>query len=163
MRSGWKMLLVLLLVPVTITLAMGVIPAASKEMSEQEMELVREKLRADKKLFIAHNMGLTQSESVDFWPVYSRYQKEREGIANRMIALIQDYAKSYETMTDAKAKDLLERSLAIRSDRLKLRRAYLPEFRRVLSDRKVARYYQLEQKLRSVAMFQLAAQIPFVQ
>lgn len=160
MRAVCKMLLML---PLTITLAMGAIPAASKDMSAQERELVWAKVRADKKLFISQNMGLMQSEAVGFWPVYDRYQKELEGIATRSMKVIEDYAASYDTMTDATAKDLLNRYLAIQSDRLKVRRAYLPEFRRILSDRKVARYYQLENKIRAVAMFQLAAKIPFVQ
>lgn len=152
----------LLVVICTGLLALGVGPAASKDMSEQEMELVRAKVRADKKLFIAQNMGLTESEAVGFWPVYDRYQKELEGLANRTIGLIEDYAKSYNSMTDATARDLVDRYLAIQRDRLKVRRAYVPDFRRVLPQRKVGRYYQLENKIRSVAMFELAARIPLV-
>ncbi len=162
MRSGSKVLLVLLLMPLAITLTVGVLPAASEGMSARDVELLRAKVRADKKLFISQNMGLMQSEAVGFWPVYDRYQKELEGLANRTIALIEDYARSYDTMTNATAKDLLDRYLAIQADRLKVRRAYLPEFRRVLSDRQVARYYQLENKIRAVTMFQLAAKIPFI-
>lgn len=143
-------------------LALGVIPTAAMAMSAQERELLREKVRADKKLFISQNMGLTESEAVGFWPVYDRYQKEREALTNRMISLIEDYAKGYEAMDDATAKGLLDRYLAIQGDRLKLRKNYLPDFRKVLSDKKVARYYQLENKIRSVVMFQLAAKIPFV-
>ncbi len=157
-----KIMLMLLMMPLAITLAVGVLPAASEGMSAQEMEMLRAKVRADKKLFISQNMGLMQSEAVGFWPVYDRYQKELEGLANRTIALIEDYAGSYDRMTDATAKDLLNRYLVIEADRLKVRRAHLPEFRRVLSDRQVARYYQLENKIRAVAMFQLASKIPFV-
>ena len=146
----------------TCILTLGVIPAASKDMSAQEMEMLRAKVRADKKLFISQNMGFTESEAVGFWPVYDRYQKEREALTNRMIALIEDYAGSYDTMDDTTAKGLLDRYLAIQGDRLKLRKDYLPDFRKVLSDKKVARYYQLEQKIKSVVMFQLAAKIPFV-
>ncbi len=163
MRAGCKMMLMLLMIPLTITLTMNVLPAASEDMSAKEMELILAKVRADKKLFISQNMGLTQSESVGFWPVYDRYQKELEALMGRSIRLVEDYARSYNHMTDATAKELLDRYLAIQADRLKVRRAYLPAFRQVLSDKKVARYYQLENKIRAVARFELAAQIPFVQ
>ena len=44
--------------------------ALAQEKPADTMQLVREKVAADKKLFIAANMGLTESEAKAFWPVY---------------------------------------------------------------------------------------------
>jgi hypothetical protein len=81
---------------------------------------------------------------------------------NRMIKLIRDYANNYETMADQTAKRLMDESLAIEADRLKLRQAYLPRFRKVLREKQVARYYQLENKVQAAMSYELAAEIPLV-
>lgn len=138
-------------------------PAASTDLPSQDMEILLDKLRADKKLLVSQNMGLTSTEGRDFWPVYDRFQKDLAGIANRKIKLISDYADNYETMSDGVARDILDRFLTIEGDQLKLRKSYLSQFRKVLADKKVARYYQLENKIQALVNFQLAANIPLVQ
>jgi len=50
------------------------------------MEIVREKLRADKKLLVAQAMELTQSEADKFWPVYESYQKDLIKLAGFPVA-----------------------------------------------------------------------------
>ena len=76
--------------------------------------------------------------------------------------MIQDYADAYENMSDPAAKKLLEESLAIDEVGLKLRQAYLPKFRQVLPEVKVARYFQLENKIQAALYYGLAAEIPLV-
>ena len=127
------------------------------------MDILLEKFRADKKYLVSQNMGLTSTEARDFWPVYDRYQKDLAGIANRKIKLISDYAENYETMSDGVAREILNRFLTIEDDRSKLRKSYLPQFRKVLPDKKVVRYYQLENKILALVNFELAANIPLVQ
>jgi hypothetical protein len=83
-------------------------------------------------------------------------------IVERTKKLIEDYAKNYQTMTDATAKKLVNEMLVIENERLKLRRAYLPKFRKVLSEKKVARYYQLENKIHAVVMYELAKILPLM-
>jgi hypothetical protein len=142
---------------------LGVLPALAQETPADNMEIVREKIRSDKKLFIAANMGLTESEAKAFWPVYDNYQKDLDGLADRSIKLIQEYAKSYDTMSDEVAKKLLDEYLAIEAERQKLREFYLPSFRKALPEKKVARYYQLENKILAVINYELAAEIPLIQ
>ena len=60
------------------------------------MQLVIEKIRADKKLFIAANMQLTEAEAKGFWPVYEQYQDELFLLRARTLKLINDYAEAYE-------------------------------------------------------------------
>ena len=104
------------------------------------MEIVKEKVRADKKLFIATNMELTESEAKAFWPVYEAYQAELGRLRNRDSNLIDEFAANFGAMTDDMAKKLLDNSLSIDSGYLKLRQSYLAKFRDVLPDTKVARY-----------------------
>lgn len=132
------------------------------DMPTDNMQLVVEKIRADKKLFIAENMGLTDVEAKAFWPVYETYQDELFLLRARTMNLIDSYAEAYEEMTDSTAKELLEESLAIENLGLNLRQAYIPKFREVLPAVKVVRYYQIENKINAVLMFELAAKIPLI-
>jgi hypothetical protein len=137
--------------------------AQAQDKPADNMEIVKEKIRTDKKLFIATNMQLTESEAKEFWTVYDAYQAELVKLVEREIKLIEDFAANYETMSDSVAKKLLNDSLSIDSNHLKLRQMYLAKFRGVLSDKKVARYYQLESKIDAVFEFELARKIPLVQ
>jgi hypothetical protein len=66
-------------------------------------------------------------------------------------------------MTDNTAKDLLDELMTIETLGLKLRQTYLPKFREVLSDVKVVRYYQIENKIYAALSYELAAKIPLIQ
>jgi len=146
-----------------ITLIGFVGSAAAQDKAADNMDLVKEKIRTDKKLFIATNMQLTESEAKAFWPVYEAYQADLAKLRDREIKLIEKFAVNYETMSDDAAKTLLEDSLSIDSDHQKLRQSYLSKIRGVLSDKKVARYYQLESKIDAVLEYEMAKRIPLVQ
>jgi len=138
------------------------VPALAQDKPVDTMQIVREKIQADKKLFIAQNMKLTEAEAKAFWPVYDRYQGDLAKLTDRNIKLIEDYVKNYEAMTDETAQKLLDEFLAIEGDRWKLRESYRPQFMKVLSAKRVARYYQLENKIHAVVSYDLARKIPLV-
>jgi hypothetical protein len=147
---------------VLCVLFLCIVPVCAQDKPADTNQLVREKIQADKKLLVAENMQLSEAEAKVFWPVYEGYQKDLGKIVERTKKLIDDYAKNYQTMTDATAKKLVNEMLVIENERLKLRRAYLPKFRKVLSDKKAARYYQLENKIFAVVSYELAKVIPLV-
>jgi len=135
-------------------------PATAQEKPADNMQLVLEKIRADKKLLVAENMELTEAESKGFWPIYGRYQDELFLLRARTAKLISDYADAYEQMTNDKAKKLLDELMRIEALGLKLRQAYLPKFRSVLPEIKVVRYYQIENKIHAALLYELGAKIP---
>jgi cell division protein FtsB len=137
--------------------------AAAQDTPADNMDIVKEKIRTDKKLFIVTNMQLTKTEAKNFMPVYGDYQAKLEKLVDRKGKLIEKFAANYETLSDDIAKSLLDNDLAIDSDYQKLRQSYLPKFRGVLSDKKVARFYQLESKIHALVEFELARRIPLVQ
>ena len=136
--------------------------AAAQQEPSANMQIVAEKIRADKKLLVASNMELTEAEAAKFWPVYDAYQADLGKLADRTIALIKDYAANYESMTDMAADKLLTEMLAIEKDRASLLNKYRDKFAATVSARKVARYYQIENKIRAVVNYQLADEIPLV-
>ena len=139
------------------------VPGFAQDKPADNMQIFREKLRADKTVVVAEVMQLTEAESKSFWPVYENYQAESKKVNDRLIGVIQSYASQYASLTDSAAKKLLDDSMAIEADRQKLRQTYLPKFRQVLPEVKVARFYQVENKIQAVVNYELAAGIHFAQ
>ena len=139
-----------------------VIPGISQEKPSDNMQILREKIRADKKLLVAENMQLTEAEAKAFWPVYDQYQDELFLLRTRTLKLIKDFADAYEKMSNETAKKLMDEFMTIESLGPKLRQTYLPKFRKVLPEVKVVRYYQIENKINAVLMYELAANIPLM-
>jgi len=137
-------------------------PVVSQDKPADNMQILRDKIKADKKLLVASDMKLTDSEAKAFWPVYEKYQDELFLLRTRTLKLINDYADAYEKMSNDKAKTLLDELMNIDSLGLKLRQAYLPKFRQVLPEVKVVRYYQIENKINAALMYELAANIPLM-
>ena len=135
-------------------------PAAAKPADT--MQILREKLKADKKLLVAANMDLSEAEAKKFWPLYEEYQKELNKLNDRIAMVIVDYAKEFNanTLTDAKATKLLEQSFAIEEAESKLKRSFLPRLAKALPGRKVARYMQLENKVRALVKYEIAGEVP---
>jgi hypothetical protein len=144
--------------------AFGVFPAFSQDKAADNTQIMIDKLKADKKLVVAANMDLTESEAQGFWPVYDEYQKELAALNQRLGKLIDSYAADYNanTLTDEKAKKLTEEFLAIGKDEAKLPASFVPKLNKVLPAKKVLRYLQIENKIRSLIKYSLAEQIPLV-
>ena len=151
-----------LVLTLTIFLAGVTMPALAEEKPADNMQLVQEKIKADKKLFVAENMQLTEKEAKAFWPVYESYQKDLGKHNDQVLKLIDDYAKNYETMTDQTAQNLTNKYLALESERVKLLQTYVPKVSKAVGSKKAARYLQLENKINAIVRFELAANIPLV-
>jgi DNA repair photolyase len=142
-----------------------VAPVVAQDKPADNMQILRDKIKADKKLVVAANMDLTESEAKAFWPVYEEYQKDLASIYHRLGKLIESYAAEYRanTLTDEKAKTLVDEMVAIDKTDGGLQASYVPKLSKVLPAKKVARYLQIESKIRAALKYELAANIPLVQ
>jgi hypothetical protein len=128
-------------------------------------QVLLDKVRADKKLVVATNLNLTEEEAKGFWPVYEAYQKDLQQLNGRLQKTIKAYADAYNKgpVSNETAKQLLDEVLAIEEGEVKLKRAYVPKLERVVPMSKVARYLQIENKIRAAVKNELAGGIPLVQ
>ena len=161
-KARWALLIVTALMVVVVAFAA---PALTQDKLSDNMQILREKIKADKKLLVAANMGLTESEAKGFWPVYEEYQNDLATINQRIVKLIESYAADYRanTLTDEKAKKLIDELVAIEQAEAGLKASYVPKLSKVLPQKKVARYLQIENKIRAVVKYDLAAGVPLVQ
>jgi len=139
------------------------LPAAAQTASD--MKILADKIKADKKLVVAANMQLTEEEAKGFWPVYESYQKDLVGINKRLATVIKNYANVYNkgSVSDEAAKKLINQAIAVEEAEVKLKRSYVAKLEKVLPGMKVARYIQIENKIRALIRYELAAQIPLVE
>lgn len=137
---------------------------AQNAPSPTNMEILKEKLKADKKLLVAGNMDLSDSEAKAFWPLYDGYQKELDQINQRLTRTIGEYAEAFQKgpLPNDQAKKLMNEALAVEEAEAKLKRTYADKLNKVLPASKTARYIQIENKIRAIIKMELAQQIPLV-
>ena len=134
--------------------------AGAQDKPADTTEVLREKVRADKKLVVATALNLTEGEAKAFWPVYNAYQSDMIAYYNRVSKFLDTFVQAYGSMTDETATKLLGEYLALEADHVAILKAYAPKFRGVLPPVKVARLYQVENKMRALVNYELAREIP---
>ena len=152
---------------VAIVIMLCGLPALSlaQDKSTNKLEITDEELKADKKLIVAKYMELTESEAKTFWPVYEEYQKDLQKLNERLRSLLQSYATEYQSnsLSDDKAKKLLDEWIALDKDEAGHRKIYAAKVLKVLPAKKAARYVQIENEFRVLLKYHLAATVPLVQ
>lgn len=151
-------------VAVFVLASLFAVPVFAQERPPNGTVPVQQRVRADKKLLVDENMGLTEAEAKAFWPIYEGYQQELDRIYTRMTRVIVEYVKAYtdRTLTDEQARTLTAEVLDIDDTEAGLAKAYAVKLDKVLPGKKVARYLQIERKIRALLRCDLADSIPLV-
>jgi hypothetical protein len=138
-------------------------PAVAGEADEAELEILVATIKANKKALVAVNLEFEDAEARAFWPVYDRYEGELSSVNDRFVQLIEDYTANFATMSDEKASQIVEDFLTIERERAEVREKYLKPFSEALPGRKVARFYQIENKIQAIFRYKLARNIPVIE
>ena len=154
-----------MIVPVLALLMNSAGWVLAQDKPADNREIIHEKLKADKKLIVSKYMELTESEAKRFWPVYDDYQKDLQKINERLQSMLQSYNAEYrnKSLTDGKAKELLDQWMSIEQDEVKQRKAFVPRVLKALPATKAARYLQIENEYRMLIKYDLAATVPLAQ
>jgi len=133
-----------------------------EQVSDANIQLMRQDIRAQRKKIVAANMPLTETEATKFWPLYDRYISETIKVNDARYALVKEYAQNYSNITDAQADSYIKRWVALDGDNTQLRLKYIPEFEKVISHKKTAMFFQIDRRLSMMIELQLASQVPLV-
>ena len=139
--------------------------AAAQTTGTTNMDILRQKIKADKRLVVAANLKLTDAEGAAFWPVYDAYQKDLQQVNQRLAAVVVAYADAYNKgpVANDMAKKLLDDAMAVDDAEGKLKVSYVPKILATLPATKAARYIQIENKIRAAIRYELAEGIPLVE
>lgn len=134
----------------------------TEQASDANVQLMRQDIRAERKKIVAANMPLTETEATKFWPVYDRYIAETVKVNDSRYSLVKEYARTYQSMTDDQADSFIRKWLALDKDNTDLRMRFIPEFNKVLPEKKTAMFFQIDRRLGMMIELQLASQVPLV-
>ncbi len=125
---------------------------------EQARELISEGARQ----LLDEELRLTEDEKEKFWRVYNRYDAEKDTLTEQYMNLADRFVTMHyaHELTDEDANELVDEYLEIQIAILQVRQRYLQQFRRVLPGIKVARFYQIENKIRADVDAVLALVVP---
>jgi alkanesulfonate monooxygenase SsuD/methylene tetrahydromethanopterin reductase-like flavin-dependent oxidoreductase (luciferase family) len=123
---------------------------------------LREEAGQDRRIIVRANMLLTETESARFWPLYDEYRTERKRIGDRKVRLITDFLAQQNSMSEDEARVLANEDFAIEKDTSELKTKWYKKMTKELSERTVARFFHIDEKLDAAADLALAANIPLI-
>lgn len=124
------------------------------------MALVRSNLQNEKAFIVADNLPLTDTEADGFWPLHREYEMDLSRLNDQKLALIERYAKKYETITDKDAADLAKGHFDLEVKTVDLKRQYFAKFSKIMPVTKVLRFFQIENRLNLAVDLQVHASLP---
>jgi Spy/CpxP family protein refolding chaperone len=133
----------------------------SQTHSDDFIELLRRDVKSEKKQIIAGNMDLSDAEAEKFWPIYDRYAADLSRIYDTKLELLNDYSENYSSMTGEQAENYIRKRAEVEQSIMELRLKYMPAFRKVLSGRETALFYQIDWRLGLAIDVQLV-QVPLI-
>ena len=138
------------------------VDAQPHSLSDQDIEMLRADIRAQRKQIVAQNMNLTADEATKFWPIFEQYRREAIKPNDERWAVLKDYAANHSNMTDAQAYNYIKRLAAVDEELIGLRLRYVAVFEKVISPKKTALWYQIDRRIDLLINLQLSTQIPMV-
>ncbi len=137
--------------------------AFAQDPTDPDIKLFRKDVRSLKKQIIAANLDLTDTQAQQFWPIYDQYTADLSKVTDTKYSLLQEYAQNYGSMTDEQAESYVKGRAAVEQSIMELRLKYFPTFRKVLSGKSTALFFQMDWRLGLVMDLQLASQTPLVE
>jgi len=152
----------------TMTLATVGLGAAMQDAEqpqitpEQFFELLRQDIERDRVTLMGAAMGFDSAQAAAFWPIYEEYQVELKQLGDREVAVVLDFARNYQSMTDEKARELATEALSIDEKQVALLRRYFERVDEALGAIIATRFMQVENQLNNLIQVRLASEIPLI-
>jgi len=134
--------------------------AASPQTVKDSLEANRQAVESQRRILVSGALPLSDAEANAFWPLYDAWEKERRPLDEQANKLLANFLGGAATMTDAQAKALVDEELNLEEARLKLRRTYFGRMAKAIPGRKVARFFQIDNKLDAAVRADVAKQVP---
>jgi Spy/CpxP family protein refolding chaperone len=151
------------IVPLALALAVTAFPFVAHAQTQgtaADEQVVIKQVMNDKRAVYAKNLGLTDSESRAFWPVYDDYEAKTKKLDDRFVENVNKFADKYDTLTDADAKAVLKEKMAIEKERASLKQTYTAKVAKVLPPKKALRYAQIESRVETIVRSNVYSLIP---
>lgn len=129
---------------------------------QEYIKLLREDVSREKAKLLGEVMQFDAEEAAKFWPIYRDYDSELKKLNDLRVANISEYSRSYGTMTDAKADELIKNAMAYQKQRADLLAQYYERVKQELGAIMAARFVQVEHQLLAIIDLEIASSLPVV-
>ena len=150
------------LVAMVPVILLGSAAPSRAQSTADEIELVRSIVQTERKAVLAKNMQLTDAESEVFWPVYNEFETAVRAVNDKRVKILSELARDFDTLSDEQAVDLLQQSFKFQQERAKVRKSFIRKFKKVLSGKRLTRFYQIDGKIDTMIDFDIARTVPLV-
>ena len=145
-------------------LSLVVLSAPVAAQQERDViELVRAQVATNRQALVAENLGLTAEQSEVFWPMYRKFQSERATLVDQRVRILTEFRDNFDSLSNEMARRLLDDYLSYEQEMMKLTRKYIREFRKILDDKMVLRYMQIEGKIDTIIDYDLSQVVPLAE
>jgi hypothetical protein len=148
------------LVFLTMAVLAGFASDTFAQQERDEIELMLAQIRTNRQAIVTENLALTAEESAVFWPLYRQFQNDRASMVDRTMKMLTEFRDNFDGLSEEQAKALVDEYFKIQKEELRLNEKYLREFRKILSQKKTLRYFQIENKLDAIIDYDLSQVIP---
>ncbi|UPZ17609.1 hypothetical protein [Flavobacterium humidisoli] len=143
-----------------LSLAFGL--SATAQSSVDEIKLIQDLYGKSKAEVVKEYLGLTDVQAAAFQPIYDKYETERKALSQKKIQILEDYAKNYATLSDAKATELTSSNLKYNQEAEKLLAKTHSKLVKPIGGINAAKFVQLEQYLQVTIRAEIQDAIPFI-
>ena len=139
-------------------------PSESQVLNtESYIQLLRTDLNAQKRQIVSETMQLDDKQARIFWPIYNDYEADLDKLGDEKLAIVQEYAANFLTMTNEKADELAQRVMALDDQKGALRRKYYDLMKKSLPAILVVRFFQVENQIQLLVDLKIASNLPIIE
>jgi len=136
--------------------------AQSENFETGYIDILKKDIQAEAKMLVGENLEMTEDQAKVFWPLYDEYDAELLNLSNERLDIISSYMLDYYDLSDEKAEKLVNQAMDIDQKRLDLKRKYISKMNKVLPQKLVGKFFQIDNYLQTLLTIQRQSTIPFI-
>ena len=136
--------------------------AQSENFETGYIDILKKDIQSEAKMLVGENLEMTEEQAEVFWPLYDEYGAELLELSNERLNIISSYMLDYYDLSDEKAETLVNQAMDIDQKRLDLKRKYIAKMSKVLPQKLVGKFFQIDGYLQTLLTIQRQSTIPFM-
>ena len=133
-----------------------------RKLPESYIALLRSETQVQKTDVVQQNITLSEDQAKKFWPMQRSYENDLSKLDDLRLDVIRDYAKNWDNLSDATARNLGKRLLDYDKKRVGLRSKYFDRISKEVSPTIAAKFFQIDLQLEDIIDLGIASSVPLI-
>lgn len=146
-----------IIIGLMMVLALGV-----KAQTTDDINFFQSIWGMEKRAIVEAYMEFNEAEAAAFWPEYEAYELARKDLGKERVSILKEYAKNYATLSDEKAHELVNGTVANNMGHQKLLKKTFKKMAKSVGAVSAAKFVQLENYFITMIQMTISESIPFV-